>query len=71
MNNFDDLMKNFRDDAKGLNNIKLAMLVMEYSKKIEENYSEDEKSIIMEQLINSMNGEDVEKAKKYVNLLKN
>ncbi len=71
MNNFDNLMKQFNEDANGVDNMELAILVMKYSKDINDRYTNEEKHHFMEQLMNTMSTEDLEKAKKYANLLKN
>ncbi len=71
MSSFDDLIKKFNEKAKGCDNMQLAMLVMEFSKNIEENYTKQEKDIFLEHLMSKMSTENLEKAKKYAQLLKN
>ncbi len=70
MNKFESLMEEFNEKINGADNMKVALIAMEYGKIIDENFSKEDKMKFTEMLVMKMSREDLEKAKKIASLLK-
>ncbi len=69
MSKIEELIKDFKENTKNKTDMETVLTALEYGKIIDEQFTKEDKNNFINELVNNMSNEDIEKAKSLMQMM--